>query len=87
MPELLLLKQKYPDAKIIVGNTEVGVEQKFRFAKYPNLISPQLVSQMHQWKVEADGIIIGSAVVKRCAESTAAVKAFAEEIVGALNGR
>ena len=34
----------------------------------------------------ADGIIIGSAVVKRCAESREAVKAFGEEIVGALNG-
>lgn len=62
LAQLLLLKHQYPEAKIIVGNTEVGVEQKFRYAKYAHLISPQLVSQLHQWKVEADAVVIGAAV-------------------------
>lgn len=30
LDELLALRQEYPDARIVVGNTEVGVEQRFK---------------------------------------------------------
>ncbi|XP_066603767.1 xanthine dehydrogenase [Prorops nasuta] len=43
---LLELKDKYPAAKIIVGNTEVGVEMKFKHCIYPVLIQPILIKEM-----------------------------------------
>ncbi|KAG5459617.1 MAG: hypothetical protein BJ554DRAFT_8435 [Olpidium bornovanus] len=36
--ELLEVKRRYPQAKLVAGNTEVGIEVKFRRLKYPVLI-------------------------------------------------
>lgn len=36
--DLLALKLQYPNAKIVVGNTEVGVEMKFKHFHYPGII-------------------------------------------------
>nr|XP_031845832.1 xanthine dehydrogenase isoform X2 [Nomia melanderi]XP_031845840.1 xanthine dehydrogenase isoform X2 [Nomia melanderi] len=44
--ELLFLKNNYPNAKIVVGNTEIGVEVKFKHLSYPWLIHPILVEDM-----------------------------------------
>ena len=30
LDELLTLKESYPDAKLVVGNTELGIEMKFK---------------------------------------------------------
>ncbi|XP_046415103.1 xanthine dehydrogenase isoform X1 [Neodiprion fabricii] len=48
LDELLALKKKYPTAKIIVGNSEVGVEVKFKHCVYPVLIQPTMVPEMKQ---------------------------------------
>ena len=34
LEQLLKLKSKYPDSKIVSGNTEVGIETKFKKMKY-----------------------------------------------------
>ena len=38
--ELLALKSEHPGAKIVVGNTELGVEMKFKNCHYPVMIQP-----------------------------------------------
>ncbi|KAF1773116.1 CO dehydrogenase flavoprotein-like, FAD-binding, subdomain 2 [Phytophthora cactorum] len=48
MSHLLQLKKQHPDAKISVGNTEMGIETKFKGFKYAHLINvsriPELVA-------------------------------------------
>ena len=60
--ELLTLKSKLPTCKIIVGNTEVGVETKFKKKVYPILIYPTMINEMNICETTSTGIIIGSAV-------------------------
>jgi xanthine dehydrogenase/oxidase len=43
LKDLLHLKLKYPEAKIVVGNTELGVEIKFKKCNYPVMIQPTKV--------------------------------------------
>lgn len=62
LEELLKLKLQFPQAKIIVGNTEVGVEVKFKHFVYPVLIQPSQVKEMHTVVKKKDSVIIGAAV-------------------------
>ena len=43
LTELLSLKTTYPEAKLIGGNTELGVETKFKGCHYPKLIQTSQV--------------------------------------------
>jgi xanthine dehydrogenase/oxidase len=43
---LLALKAAHPGAKLVGGNTEVGIEVKFKHAVYPMLISPCAVREL-----------------------------------------
>ncbi|XP_059473955.1 xanthine dehydrogenase [Neocloeon triangulifer] len=62
LEELLTLKQQHPDARIVVGNTEVGVEVKFKNCHYPVLIQPSLVPELTQVEVLAgQGVRFGAA--------------------------
>uniref|UniRef100_A0A673BRV7 xanthine dehydrogenase n=1 Tax=Sphaeramia orbicularis TaxID=375764 RepID=A0A673BRV7_9TELE len=40
LEELLSLKWKHPEARVVVGNTEVGIEVKFKNMVYPVILSP-----------------------------------------------
>ncbi|KAK0098372.1 hypothetical protein PV326_008961 [Microctonus aethiopoides] len=62
LKQLLLLKHKYPMAKIIVGNTEVGVEVKFKHCIYPILIQPTQIPELKEIKVIGNILRIGSSV-------------------------
>ncbi|CAL4940191.1 unnamed protein product [Urochloa decumbens] len=62
LKQVLHLKSCYPDAKLIIGNSEVGVETKFKNAQYKVLISVTHVPELNTLKVKEDGIHIGSAV-------------------------
>ncbi|EAT37368.1 AAEL010630-PA [Aedes aegypti] len=46
LDHLLLIKKRYPDAKLIVGNTEVGVEVKFKNMEYPVLVYPTQIKEL-----------------------------------------
>ncbi|KAH7488230.1 hypothetical protein PRIC1_007652 [Phytophthora ramorum] len=46
MTHLLHLKSQYPDAKISVGNTEMGIETKFKGLKYAHLINVSRVPEL-----------------------------------------
>lgn len=43
-----MLKQQHNDAKLVVGNTEVGIEMKFKAAAYPVLIGTTHVPELNQ---------------------------------------
>ncbi|KAH8273140.1 hypothetical protein KR018_006412 [Drosophila ironensis] len=62
LEELLKLKAKYPNAKLVVGNTEVGVEVKFKHFLYPHLIYPTQVRELLEVEETSGGIYFGAAV-------------------------
>ncbi|CAL4915113.1 unnamed protein product [Urochloa decumbens] len=62
LKQVLHLKSCYPDAKLIIGNSEAGVETKFKNAQYKVMISVTHVPELNTLKVKEDGIYIGSAV-------------------------
>ncbi|KAH7315284.1 hypothetical protein KP509_21G042700 [Ceratopteris richardii] len=63
LKDLLSLKCAHPNAKLIVGNTEIGIETRFKKASYPVLISTTHVPELNNITVRDDGIEIGSSVI------------------------
>ena len=47
LDSLLALKRMHPGAKLVVGNTEVGIEMKFKAALYPILIGVTHVPELN----------------------------------------
>ena len=54
LARLLALKKTRPDAKIVCGNTEVGVEVKFKHARYRTLIAPTHVPELTIFEVDEE---------------------------------
>ncbi|KAF3452547.1 hypothetical protein FNV43_RR02980 [Rhamnella rubrinervis] len=90
---VLMLKEKYPDAKILVGNTEVGIEVRLKRIQYQVLISVTHVPELNILDVKDDGIEIGAAVrlsevlkvfrevlTERPAYEISSCKAFVEQL-------
>lgn len=46
LEELLKLKSAYPNGRLISGNTEIGVEMKFRFIEAPMAINIKQVRKI-----------------------------------------
>ncbi|KAM3964100.1 xanthine dehydrogenase rosy [Aphomia sociella] len=59
---ILELKERHNDAKIVVGNTEVGVEVKFKHCVYPNIIMPNCIPEMNLVHENESGLIVGASV-------------------------
>ncbi|KAL4716403.1 hypothetical protein ACJJTC_006765 [Scirpophaga incertulas] len=59
---VLKLKELHPDAKIVVGNTEIGVEVKFKHFIYPTIIMPNLIPEMNDVVENDHGLVVGAAV-------------------------
>jgi xanthine dehydrogenase/oxidase len=57
--ELLQVMHEYPGAKIINGNTEVGIEIRFKNQHYPVFVHTSDIHELRQVKVHASGIRIG----------------------------
>nr|XP_045608332.1 xanthine dehydrogenase/oxidase-like isoform X2 [Procambarus clarkii] len=70
LPQLLRLKTLYPNAKIIVGNTEAGVEVKFKNQEYPVIISPTCVEELTSVTVTETGVVFGASVTLTALENT-----------------
>nr|AAA29022.1 xanthine dehydrogenase (Xdh) [Drosophila pseudoobscura] len=62
LQELLQLKSDHPSAKLVVGNTEVGVEVKFKHFLYPHLINPTQVPELLEVRESEESIYFGAAV-------------------------
>lgn len=60
--QLLEFKNINPTSKIIVGNTEVGVEMKFKHFDYKYLVNPTQIEELTSISVTENGLKVGSAV-------------------------
>ena len=87
------LKAKYPNAKLLVGNTEVGIEMRLKRMQYRVLISVTHVPELNALDVKDDGLEIGAAVrlsdllnffrkvvTERAAHEIVSCKAFIEQL-------
>ncbi|XP_029378509.1 xanthine dehydrogenase/oxidase [Echeneis naucrates] len=61
LEEFLELKWKHPDARVVVGNTEVGIEVKFKNMLYPVVLAPTLIPELNTVTHTEDGIVFGAA--------------------------
>lgn len=55
LEEVLQLKERHPEAKIVVGNTEIGVEVKFKHFHYPVLVCTNQIRELNALEVLQDG--------------------------------
>ena len=68
--ELLKLKNTFPNAKMVVGNTELGIEMKFKKQSYPVMIQPNRVQALQDIKMTDEGLVIGASVTLSNLETT-----------------
>ncbi|XP_021638354.2 xanthine dehydrogenase 1 isoform X2 [Hevea brasiliensis] len=93
LQHLLELKAKYPEAKLLIGNTEVGIEMRLKRIQYQVLISVAHVPELNVLNVKDDGLEIGAAVRltefvqmlrkvvnERAAHETSSCEAFIEQL-------
>lgn len=59
---LLHLKKLHPSAKLVAGNTEIGVEVKFKHFDYKILINPSQIKELNSIEINNDGIKFGASV-------------------------
>ncbi|KAK5644719.1 hypothetical protein RI129_006019 [Pyrocoelia pectoralis] len=62
LQDLLKLKSQHPGAKIVNGNTEIGVEVKYKHHFYPTRIQPTKIPELCNISIGNTGIKFGSAV-------------------------
>ncbi|KAJ7980773.1 putative Xanthine dehydrogenase [Quillaja saponaria] len=93
LQDVLDLKSKHPDAKLLIGNTEVGIEMRLKRMQYPVLISVIDVPEFNVLGVKHNGLEIGASVrlsylmkffrkviTERAAHETSSCKAFLEQL-------
>lgn len=62
LESLVQFKHEHPDCRIVVGNTEVGIEVKFKNMSYPVIVNPSHVGELKVLQVEQGGLRVGAAV-------------------------
>ncbi|XP_070578245.1 xanthine dehydrogenase/oxidase-like [Ptychodera flava] len=62
LARLLDLKNLYPHARLVNGNTEIGVEVKFKDQFYPVYLAPSNVPELTKVEVTDEGVTFGAAV-------------------------
>ncbi|XP_005366403.1 aldehyde oxidase 1 [Microtus ochrogaster] len=60
LKELVEVKSKYPQAPIVMGNTSVGPEVKFKGVFHPVVISPDRIEEMCVVSQAGDGLTLGA---------------------------
>ncbi|XP_009460630.1 PREDICTED: aldehyde oxidase [Nipponia nippon] len=81
LDELLDLKAAHPKAPLVVGNTSVGPEMKFRGVFHPIVIAPARIPDLNVVKCTDDGLILGAACSLSLVKDilTNAISEFPEE--------
>nr|KAG5712870.1 hypothetical protein BaRGS_007467 [Batillaria attramentaria] len=81
LSELLDIKKRHPDCKIVIGNTELGIETKFKKQLYPVLVAATHVRELSAVNRQESGIQFGASVTLATLDNTlkAAVKELPEE--------
>lgn len=62
LQSLLEYKHQHPSCKLIVGNTEVGIETQFKNFEYPYLVNPCHIPELRVLRLEDDGIRVGASL-------------------------
>ena len=75
LSSLLQLKARHPDARLVIGNTEVGIETKFKAMEYSVLINPSVVPELQVLQLESTGLRVGASV------TIGRLKAFIDNLV------
>ncbi|CAF4806270.1 unnamed protein product [Rotaria socialis] len=60
--ELVSLKNQYPTAKIVSGNTMVQIDRKFKNKNYPILIGVSHIQELNTMEKLENGMIIGAGI-------------------------
>ncbi|XP_028319779.1 aldehyde oxidase 6 isoform X2 [Gouania willdenowi] len=60
LEELLGLKARNPDAPLVIGNTNVGPNMKFKGVRHPLIISPTRVTELFQFSQTPNGVWVGA---------------------------
>ncbi|CAL8284972.1 unnamed protein product, partial [Gadus morhua 'NCC'] len=66
LEQLLVLKEHHPQAKVVVGNTEVGIEVKFKNMLYPVILAPAFIPELQEIQHTPQGIVFGAACSLTC---------------------
>ena len=62
LKEVLEIMAEYPHARIISGNTEVGIEQRFKNQISTVFINPSAVPEMLTFQVSDESVLFGGAM-------------------------
>jgi xanthine dehydrogenase small subunit len=62
LAECLSMIDRHPEAKVICGGTDLGVESNLRFRRWPHLISLQGVSDLREFSEDSEKVQIGAAL-------------------------
>ncbi|XP_044734533.1 xanthine dehydrogenase-like [Chrysoperla carnea] len=60
LDELINLKSKYPTGKLLAGNTEIGIEKKFKNCVYPIVIHTAYIPELTQITLLESGVRVGA---------------------------
>ncbi|XP_021073324.1 xanthine dehydrogenase/oxidase [Mus pahari] len=69
LEELLDFKAQHPDVKLVVGNTEIGIEMKFKNMLFPLIICPAWIPELNSVTHGSEGITFGAACPLSLVES------------------
>jgi xanthine dehydrogenase molybdopterin binding subunit/xanthine dehydrogenase small subunit len=61
LAQLLTLKRNFPDAKLVAGATEIGVEINKKFSAFPQLISTECVAELKEIRATETAWHLGAA--------------------------
>ncbi|XP_076044857.1 xanthine dehydrogenase/oxidase-like [Oratosquilla oratoria] len=70
LQHLLAIKDLYPNAKIVTGNTEIGVEVKSKKRLCPVLVNPTSVPELIEVQIDDLGVTVGASVTLTALENT-----------------
>ncbi|XP_021553383.1 xanthine dehydrogenase/oxidase [Neomonachus schauinslandi] len=70
LKELLDLKAQYPEAKLVVGNTEIGIEMKFKNKLFPMIVCPAWIPELNAVEHGPEGISFGASCPLSSVEKT-----------------
>ncbi|ERE67785.1 xanthine dehydrogenase/oxidase-like protein [Cricetulus griseus] len=86
--ELLDIKAQHPDAKLVVGNTEIGIEMKFKNMLFPLMVCPAWIPELNSVTHGPEGISFGAACPLSLVENvlTEAVNNLSEQKTEVFRG-
>ncbi|BFZ19801.1 hypothetical protein BsWGS_22840 [Bradybaena similaris] len=79
LAELLAVRRAYPECKLVNGNTEIGIETKFKKITYPVLVSVARIPELCKVQYVEEGVKLGASLSLN--RISAELKAAIERIV------